>query len=258
MPPGKLIALTRAVSPSLARCELTELDRTPIDLERACSQHDEYRAALKSLGCDMRSLPTSPALPDSVFIEDTAVVVDEIAIMTRPGAASRRPEVDAVAAAMREHRELVRIAPPGTLDGGDVLRIGRRVWVGVSRRTNRDGFEQFRSRLEPFGYDVRELRVDRCLHLKSAVTGLTEDRVLVNPSWVDVTAFAGYDVLEVHPQEPHAANALHVGGAIVYSSHAPRTLEILAAAGLHVIEIDASELAKAEGGVTCCSLLFEG
>ena len=252
-----LAALTRGVNPRLAECELTELERSPIDVERARAQHEEYRDALRSLGCEVRSLPTSPDLPDSVFIEDTAVVLPEIAILARPGAESRRPEVAAVADALRPYRQLGVIDAPGTLEGGDVLRIGRTIWVGVSRRTNRDGFAQFRSRLEPRGYDVREMRVKHCLHLKSAVTGLGESGVLVNPAWVDVAAFAGYKILEVDSREPFAANALSVGNAVVYSSHHPRTRDRLAAAGHRVVEVDASELAKAEGAVTCCSILFE-
>lgn len=253
-----LVALTRGVSASLAECELTELERSLIDPDRARAQHAEYQGALEDLGCEVRSLPASPDLPDCVFIEDTAVVVNEIAILARPGAVSRRPEVAGVAEALQPHRELARIEPPGTLDGGDVLRIGRRVWVGVSRRTNHHGFTQLRSWLEPHGYDVQGLEVKDCLHLKSAVTGLGEGRVLVNPAWVDVAAFAEYDLVETDRREPFAANALLVGEAVVYSSHHPRTRDRLVAAGHRVVEVDASELAKAEGGVTCCSILFEG
>lgn len=251
------VALTRGVSPSLAKCELTELERAPIDVDRARAQHAEYEAALASLGCEVRALPASAELPDCVFVEDAAVVVREVAVLARPGAISRRPEVAAVAEALRPHRELARIETPGTLDGGDVLRIGNKVWVGVSRRTNLDGFTQFRALLEPHGYDVRELRVKDCLHLKSAVTGLGEGGVVINPAWVDAAAFADYDVVEADPREPFAANALTVGEAVVYSSHHPRTRDRLVAAGHRVVEVDASELAKAEGGVTCCSILFE-
>jgi len=247
-----LIAITRGVSPSIGRCELTHLPREPIDLVRARAQHRRYEEALASLGCEIHRLPAEPTMPDSVFVEDTAVVLDELAIITRPGAASRT-----VAEALRPYRRLFQIEPPGTLDGGDVLRIGKMVFVGLSRRTDRAGIEQLRDLLDPFGYVVKGVRVKGCLHLKSAVTQVAEETLLINPAWVNAGAFGAMELIEVDPSEPFAANALLVGETAVYPAAYPRTVERLGAHGIRVRIIDISELAKAEGGVTCCSLIFD-
>jgi dimethylargininase len=254
------VAITREVSPALARCELTHLERVPIDVAIARRQHRAYEECLASLGCSVRRLPGAPELPDSVFIEDTAVVVDEVAVIARPGAPSRRPEVPAVAAALEQYRPLVRIEAPGTLDGGDVLQVGREVLVGCSGRTNADGIAQLRRMLGAHGYAVRAVRVHGCLHLKSAVTAVADDLLLANRQWLsadDLAALDVLDVLDVHPEEPFGANALRVGDAIVYAAELPRTRERLEARGLAVHAVPAGELAKAEGGVTCCSLVFE-
>lgn len=250
------IALTRAVSASVARCELTHLEREPVDPERAASQHDAYEAALAASGWEVRRLPPLDEHPDAVFVEDAAVVLDEVAVVTRPGAASRRGEVPSVEAALRPLRDLVRVREPGTLDGGDVLRIGRRIWVGRSSRTNAEGARQLRALLAPFGYEVREVRFDGCLHLKTAATAAADDLVIVNPSWVDASAFAPLRSVDVHPAEPFAANVLRLDGMVHVPARAPRTAELLRDAGLRVAALDMSELAKAEGGLTCCSLLL--
>ncbi len=250
------IALTRAVSPSLARCELTHLDRTPIDVERASAQHRAYEGLLEELGCRLVRPAPEPDLPDAVFVEDTAVVLDELAVITRPGAASRRAETASVASALAAHREVVAIGEPATLDGGDVLVVGRRVVVGRSTRTNRDGFEALRAILGPRGYTVAAADVGGCLHLKSAITRVGEDTMLLNPEWVDRAAFPGARFVETHPEEPAAANALLVGATVVFPEAFPRTRERLERAGIGIAPVDASELAKAEGGVTCCSLVF--
>src|SRR5512133_1810858 len=131
-----LVAVTRKVSPAIGRCELTHLDRTPIDAGVAMQQHERYEEALTALGYEVRGLEAEPDLPDSVFVEDAAIVLDEVAVITRPGAESRRPETTSIAAALREHRPLAEITEPATLDGGDVLRIGRNLYIGISGRTN--------------------------------------------------------------------------------------------------------------------------
>lgn len=250
------IAITREVSPSLGRCELTHLAREPIDVDLARAQHRQYEAALVALGCEVHSLSAAPDLPDSVFVEDVAVVVDEVAILTRPGAPSRRPEVPAVVAALEPYRTLVAIEAPGTLDGGDVLRIGKRVLVGISGRSNHAAIDQMRAALAPFGYTVEGVPVVGCLHLKSAVTQVAEDAVLLNPSWIDVALFADMDVITVHPAEPNGANALLIGSNVIYPTAYPRTRERLERHGIPVCDINVSELIKAEGAVTCCSLIF--
>lgn len=251
-----LLALTRAVPPSIVECELTHLTREPIDVRRAEAQHQAYEALLERLGCKVERLPDTPELADSVFVEDAAVVLDEVAVISRPGATSRRAETESVATALAEHRSLRCIEAPATLDGGDVLRLGQRVYVGLSKRTNRDGAEQLASLLGPFGYSVVGLEVRGALHLKSAVTAVEEETIVINPDWCDSGHFRAVRRIEVHPAEPFAANALPIDDVLVYSSAAPRTRERLQKAGFAVESVDVSELAKAEAGVTCCSLIF--
>ena len=248
------IALTRPVSRSFSRCELTHLERQSIDIDRARRQHEAYEEALRAVGVLVRRLPEAPDLPDAVFVEDTAVVVDEVAVVTRPGAMSRRGEVIAVETALARWRPLVRIEAPATLDGGDVLRVGGRVWVGRSSRSNAHGIEQLAAALVPHGYDVRGGDVRGCLHLKSAVTAVGEGAVLANPAWVDTAAFEGLE--EVDPDEPNAANALLVGSRVIYAATFPRTAARLVARGIELETVEVDELAKAEGAVTCCSILL--
>jgi dimethylargininase len=250
-----ILALTREISESLAACELTHLPRIPIDIDLARRQHRAYEQALAAAGCVVERLGAGPDIPDSVFVEDIAVVFDEVAIITRPGAESRRAETPVVAEALGRRRRLEVIQPPGTVDGGDVLAAGRRVYVGRSSRTNADAIAQLRQLLTPFGYSVSEIEVRGCLHLKSAVTAVADDLLLANPEWIAKRAFEGFDFVDVDPAEPTAANALRVGDDVIYSSAFPRTTERLARRGLALRVVDASELAKAEGAVTCCSLM---
>lgn len=254
MTSGARIAITRAVSPSLPRCELTHLPRTPIDLDLACRQHEAYEAQLTALGCTVKRLPAVADLPDSVFVEDVAVVLDEVAVITRPGAPSRRPETAAVAAALRAYRPVREIAPPGTLEGGDVLVIDRDVYVGRSTRSNAAGIDQLEALLGPLGYRVRGVAIRGCLHLKSAVTRVAPRALLANPDWVD-PAVLGRDIIVVDPAEPAAANALLLGDAVIYPVAFPRSRRRLEAAGITVSSVDVSELQKAEGGVTCCAVI---
>jgi dimethylargininase len=250
------VALTRDVSPALASCELTHLSRVPIDVERARAQHREYERALVEAGCEIERLPTGADMPDSVFVEDIAIVFDELAIVTRPGAESRRREVPAVAEALQRYRALCRIAAPGTVDGGDVLVVGRRVYVGLSTRTNADAVAQMNTALTPYGYAVCGVTLRDCLHLKSAVTAVAEDVLLINPAWISRDVFQGFRFIEVDPAEPMAANALRIGDVVIYPKAFPRTAERLARHGLTIRAVDASEVAKAEGAVTCCSVVF--
>jgi dimethylargininase len=251
------VAITRKVSSEIGRCELSYLEREPIDVRLARRQHLAYERCLADLGCAVTSLPSVPALPDSVFVEDAALVLDEWAVITRPGAASRRPETASVAAALAPWRPLLHLGTPGTLDGGDVLVLGRRVFVGRSLRSDEAGREQLRGLLAPRGYTVVPVAVRGCLHLKSAVTAVAADRLLVNPAWVDGSAFCGLKIIEVDPAEPHAANALRIGDSVVFPAAFERTRRRLEGAGIGVVTVDVSELARAEGAVTCCSLVFE-
>ncbi len=251
-----MIAITREVSPSLAACELSFVPRGAIDVERAQAQHCAYQQVLAQLGCDVQVLPAQPTMPDSVFVEDVAIVVDEIAVMTRPGAPSRRGEGKTVAAALRAYRALSAIEAPGTLDGGDVLRIGRRIFVGASARSNAEGIAQLRTILGPFGYTVERVPIHGCLHLKSAVTALDDATVLLQKEWVDSAAFADFRRIEIDPDEEHAANVLRIGASVLMPACFPRTRQRVIDAGIDVVRVDVSELQKAEGAVTCCSLVF--
>jgi dimethylargininase len=250
-------AILRQVSSSLGSCELTHLEREPIDVEVARAQHSEYERLLASLGCSIVLLPEEPELPDAVFVEDVAVVLPELAVITRPGAPSRRPEVPSIAEALARFRRLVTIEPPGTIDGGDVLVVGKTLFIGETRRSNGHAIEQIARLLHPLGYAVRGVPVSGCLHLKSAATLCRAGTLLVNPAWVDPSFFGGSSILEVHPSESSAANALLLGGGVVYPVSFPRTGERLRSRGVVVHDIDLSELAKAEGAVTCCSLIVE-
>jgi len=250
------IAITREVSRSIADCELTHLSRVQIDLELARRQHQRYQQALAELGCQVVSLPEEPDLPDSVFVEDVAIVLDECAVITRPGAESRRPEMDSVARKLGEYRKLVAIEAPGTLDGGDVLRGERALFVGLSGRSNRAAVDQLRALIAPFGYTVKAVEVSGCLHLKSAVSQAADNTLLINSRWVNPADFGAFEWIEIDPAEPYAANTLMIGEGLIYPTSFPRTRQLLEGRGIPLIAVDVSELQKAEGAVTCCSLVF--
>jgi len=250
------IAITRQVSPAINRCELTHIARKPIDHERACAQHKQYENALRSLGVDVITLKAEADLPDSVFVEDVALVLADCSIMLNPGASSRRPEVASVERALAPYREIFRIQPPATVDGGDILRVGKTIYVGLSSRSTEEAIDQMKVILEPRGYQVRLVRVTGCLHLKSAVTQVSEGTLLINPEWVSKGDFPGMNFIEVDPSESYAANAVLVDGTIIYPSSFPKTQAKLQAASIRMVNVDADELAKAEGAVTCCSLVF--
>jgi dimethylargininase len=254
--PSTLIAVTRPVSPTLARCELTHLTREPIDLARATSQHAAYEELLASLGAILVRVPPAPELPDAVFVEDTAIVLEEAAVITRPGAPTRQGEPPAVASVLARYRRLLTMTPPATLDGGDVLQIGRTLYTGRSGRTNREGIEQLQRLVAPFEYQVTPVEFTGCLHLKSAVTSVADGLLLLNPAWVTAESFPSFEVLAIDPREPLAANALRVADTLVYPASFSRTRERLLQRGLAVAPVDCSELTKAEGAVTCCSLVF--
>jgi len=258
-----LIAITRDVSDAINRCELTHVAREPIDLALARTQHAAYERALEAAGCEVVRVPPAHDLPDAVFVEDAAVVVKEVAIATRPGAMSRRAEVRDVSDVLGRYREVLPIEAPATIDGGDVLVAGKRVFIGRTSRTNSAAILKMREILEPIGYTVDGVDVTGCLHLKSAVTALADDRLLLNPAWIGRQTeninvlFRDLDLVEIDPDEPYAANIVRAGSALIYPSAFPRTRATLERLGLDVTTVDVGELAKAEGAVTCCSLIFE-
>ncbi|HEV3182851.1 MAG TPA: arginine deiminase family protein [Steroidobacteraceae bacterium] len=251
-----MLALVREVSPQLAQCELTHLERAAIDARRAVRQHREYTQALQALGCRLEWLPPLPQCPDGVFVEDTAVVLPEIAVVTRPGAVSRRGETPSVAQALRHRARVSLIAEPGCLEGGDVLHIGRTLHIGASGRTNAAGIAQLAALVSPHGYRVDQVALAGCLHLKSACSFIPPDVLLVNPDWVDPPTFGPLRVIAVDEREPQAANTLTIGGTTLVSAAYPHTRRRLEAAGVRVATVDVSELHKAEGGLTCMSVLL--
>jgi dimethylargininase len=250
------IAVMRGVPPTLADCELTFHAREPIDIARAVAQHAAYGDMLRSLDLEVVELPADPALPDCCFVEDVAVVLDEVALLTMPGAASRRGELPAIQAALARFRPVEPTHLPATLEGGDVLRVGRTLFVGRSARTNEAGIARLAAVAEPLGYRVVPVTVTGCLHLKSAVTALDDERLLANPGWIDMSPFARFGVVSVAPDEPGAANILRVAGLVIAHPGFPRTLERIAELGYGVQPLDVSEFIKAEAALTCKSLLF--
>lgn len=250
-------AIVRSPSPALAQCELTFLERQPIDFARAEQQHRDYVAALASLGVEVTILPPESELPDAVFVEDTAVVLDECAVITRPGIESRRLETSSIVAALARVRPLVTISFPGTLEGGDVLRIGRTIFVGRTARTNDEGIRQLRVAVEPHGYEVVPVTTTGCLHLKSAVSYAGMETVVLNPDWVDVDLFGSWQCVPVAPEEPYGANVLAVGAVVHTAASAPHTRRKLDALGFETRVLDTSEFEKAEAALTCLSLLLD-
>ncbi|MGD8279471.1 MAG: arginine deiminase-related protein [Gemmatimonadota bacterium] len=253
---GEVVAIVRPPDAALARCQLTHLERVPIDTRLARAQHDAYAALLRKLGARVVELEPEPELPDAVFVEDVAIVLDEIAILTCPGAESRRPEVESVAHALATFRTLAPVRPPGTLDGGDVLLDRNTLYVGRSGRTNDTGIRQLRDIVAPFGYQVLAVPLAGCLHLKSACTAPAPGLFLLNPDWIDPQRFHGDRCIHVHPDEPRAANTFRIGDVVVMADAFPRTRQALVDFGLDVRTTDLSELQKAEAGGSCMSLVF--
>lgn len=249
-------AIVHAVSPRLAECELTFATRTPIDVDRARHQHAAYCALLNGLGVEVTVVDVSPDHADAVFVEDTAVMLDEVAIATAMGTASRRAEVAAMRPVLARHRRVLDLPPGCTLEGGDVLRLGRDLFVGRSRRTNQAGIEALRSLVAPLGYRVHPVDVDGCLHLKTAATAVGERTLLVNPAWIDPRELRDCDVVQVPDDEPNGANALRIGAAVCLPTSQPSTAALLRARGHTVHCVDIREFERAEAGMTCLSLLF--
>jgi dimethylargininase len=252
-----LTAITRKVSSALGNCELSFIPRQPIDLEKARAQHHAYEDLLDRLGARVVSLPEEPDLPDSMFVEDPAVVFDEMAVICSLGTETRRNEAPSLAAALEKYRKLAHVKLPGLLEGGDVLRIGKKVFVGITKRSNPEGIRQLAAVVSKFGYEFTAVAVTGCLHLKSAVTYLGRNTLLANRAWIDPARFAGFEWLDVDPSEPHAANSLAIGESVIFPASFPKTQEKIEGLGFKVASIDIGELQKAESGLTCSSLIFE-
>ena len=239
-------AITRAPEDSLTDCALTHLERKPIDVARAIAQHADYVEALRSRGVAVEELPPLAGAPDACFVEDTAIVLDEVAVITRPGIESRRREVGSVASALAKHRELITIDAPSTLEGGDVVVAGETLFVGWSKRTNHAGLKELAHRV-----------LRGCLHLKSAMTLIGPETLLIQPEWLDLTHVRGLECLSVAPEEPFGANALRLADSLLHPAGFPRTHSLLCERGFDVSPVEIGEFQKAEGAVTCLSLLLD-
>jgi dimethylargininase len=255
------LAFTRAVSPRLADCALTHLKRQPIDAGRAAEQHAAYEGALAAAGLTVRRLAPLDEHPDGVFVEDTAILLSGHAIITRPGIPSRFDEVFSTAEGLKSFFRIHHL-DAGILDGGDVLRIDKTLYVGRSRRTDGVGMAALQTAVAPLGYHVTPVELGLCLHLKTAATYAGRDRdgrltVLVNPDWIESSQFAGVDILAVAAGEPSAANCVRAGSQLIMAAGSPQTVGKLRERGFDVVEVDLSELQKAEAGGTCMSLIAD-
>lgn len=253
-----MLALTHAVPTNVARAKLTFIKRKPINRALAERQHDAYCQALERHGYSVKKLLANAAHPDACFVEDTAVVLDELAVIASMGAESRRDEPQAIASELALHRELAYIKPPAKLEGGDVLRVGRKLYVGLSGRTNAEGVVALTQILKPRGYKVVPVRVNGCLHLKTACTPLDDETLLLNPQYIAPKIFKGYKLLYVPESEPLAANALRLGETVLLAAGFLETLELIARHRAQAETLDISEFQKMEAGLTCLSILFQG
>jgi dimethylargininase len=250
------IAITRKISPRFNECEITHIDRAPIDLDIARAQHQEYVNTLAEVGCQVIELPAEADLPDSVFVEDTAFILPEVAVITRPGADSRKPETESIIRALSPYRALALVTEPATVDGGDVLVLDKNIYVGKSTRSNEAAILQIQKLLDNYGYKVSGVETHDCLHLKTAVTQVDEHTLLINSKWVDTFHFKDFDWIEVDPSEPFAANCLPIKGKVIFPTSFPKTRAKLETRRYQVIAVTVDEIAKAEGAVTCCSLII--
>ncbi|HEX3865772.1 MAG TPA: hypothetical protein VHV78_03435 [Gemmatimonadaceae bacterium] len=253
----RLVAITHLPSPSMQDGERTFAGDDIVDAALALEQHAAYRSALEQCGAAVAVLSANRAMPDCVFVEDTALVLDEVAIMMSPGAVSRRGEPAGIEPALRPYREIAYVALPATIDGGDIVRAGRSLYVGASARTSGDGIAALREIVTRFGYSVTGVPVEKCLHLKSACSALADGRFLVNAEWIDVAPLPASALISVPDDEPCAGDVLVIGEHIISSDAFPRTADLLRSTGAEVIPVSVSEFAKVDGGVTCLSLVFD-
>ena len=251
-----MLALTHRPSPRMTECQLTFVERGAIDFALACRQHEEYCRVLRECGAEVRLLDVNLDLADCAFIEDAAVVLDEAAIIGRMGTEARRPETEGIARELAVLRPIHRVDAPAILEGGDVLRVGRTLLVGRSSRTNAAGVSALSEFAGRYGYEVRPVPVHGCLHLKTACTALPDGRLLVNRDWLDCDGLEGFDLLDVPADEPWGANIACVGATVCAAAASPQTADLARRLGFDVRTIDLAEFAKAEGGVTCLSILL--
>lgn len=251
------IALTHVPSKAMDRCALTFMDRTPIDLDMADRQHRGYCELLEQCGAVVRTLDCNRLMPDCVFVEDTAIVFDEIAVVASLAEPSRQREPDCIERELGQYREVARIRPPATIEGGDVLIMDRTVLVGVSNRTNAAGIEALSDIVRHYGYRVVPVPVHGCLHLKTACCALDATRLVVNPAWLNTQPLKGFGLTQVPADEPWGANFVVIGGRVCLPTRYARTADEIRRLGFETYGCELSEFAKAEGGATCLSVIFQ-
>lgn len=251
-----LLAMTHLPSPKLQECELTFVQSEPISLEKATLQHAAYCAMLERCGAKVMVLDENLACPDSVFVEDPIIVFDEVAVLTSMGVESRRAESASMERVFSKYRNVERIVLPAQIEGGDVLKVGKKIFVGESPRTNRDGIAALEAIIKPFGYEVISVSVTGCLHLKTGVTALDDQTVLINSNWLDADAFHGFTKVEVPENEPFGANVLKIGEILCMNEAFPESISLVKSLGYKVETVNISEFVKAEAGLTCMSVLF--
>lgn len=249
-------AITRGVSSKLSSCELTYRTREEIDPEKAASQLDRYCELLRGWDVDLLTIPGSDSYPDCCFVQDTAIVLDEVGIIASMGASARRGEVSEVERVVSQFRKVRHIFLPATLDGGDVVQIGKRLYVGLSSRTNGRGIEALSRIVDPLGYIVVPVSVSGSLHLTTGCGVVDDETVLLNPRWLDASAFRGLRQLHVPEEEPWAANTIRVDSAVCLEEKAPRTIELVQPYAGIIETLDISEFRKAEGSLSCLSIIF--
>ncbi len=250
------LTLTPSSSMNETNCELLFMKPQAIDTGLALSQHSKYCQCLEDLGFEVTRLPAIAELPDSVFIEDPVVLLDEVAVLTLPFSPSRKGEVPNIEKFISGLGKTERIIPPGTMEGGDVLKIGRTLYVGISNQTNQEGFNQFRSFVEPFGYKVIPVKVQGALHLKTAATALDDRTLLMNPDWIDAQPFRDFRIVEVPRDEPFGGNIIAVGRRVLMHEGFVQTCHTVKSLGFEVSLVNISEFLKAEAGLTCMSVLY--
>lgn len=252
-----LIALTHTVSPNIMNGEVTFIDRKAVNYDLAVQQHDIYCQALSDCGAEVKKLSVNLNSPDSCFVEDTAIIFDEVAIITSMGISSRQHESKTIAPELDRYREIIHIELPAIIEGGDVLQIGRRVYVGLSRRTNIQGVHKLAQILKQWDYEIIPVELKNCLHLKTACTAISEEIILLNPQWVEPETFSDYKVLSVPKEEMWAANTIRVGDRILLQHGFPRTLELVSRNHNALEILNISEFSKIEAGLSCLSLIFQ-
>ncbi len=251
-----LTVLTQKPSPALQQCELTFIESRPIDIDRANEQHANYCRMIAACGARVIRLDENLLLADGVFVEDPIVVFDEVAVLMSMGVESRRWEGTALAKFFRQYRQIKQIPLPAEIEGGDVLKIDRNIYVGESPRTSRRGIEALVKIIEPFGYSVIPVKVTGCLHLKTGCTALDDETILVNPEWVDISPFRGFRIITTLANEPFGANVLPINNTVCMNDAFPETVRLVRSMGYQVASTDISEFLKAEAGLTCMSVPF--